>query len=673
MRKLLALSAALAVLLGAVVSTPGAAQSYVGRAPAVEFPAGLDWINTGEPLTLEGLRGKVVLLDFWTYGCINCIHVIPDLQALEQKYANELVVIGVHSAKFFNESETENIRLIAQRYDRTHPIVNDRDFTIWRSYSVRAWPSFILIDPEGNVLGRHEGEGIYDLFDGVIGGMIAEFEERGTLDRTPLTFDTGAVSAPRTALRFPGQVLADPNTRRVFISDSGHNRIVVTSFDGEVLQVIGDGQARLQDGSLAEASFKRPQGMSLAGPDVLYVADTGNHAIRLVDLAQGTVMTVAGTGSQEYLFGRTSAPASGGLNSPWDVLWLDDQLFIAMAGQHQIWRYDPATQRVLLHAGSGREELRDGVARMGGLNQPSGLATDGQALFVADAEASAVRRIDVADGGVMTTIVGTGLFNFGDTDGVGDEVLLQHPKAVAYANGNIYIADTYNHKIKLLDPNTRQSTTLLGTGAEGWQDGSQAQFYEPGGLSVAGHLLFIADTNNHAVRVANLELLTVNTLALSDPQGLLSRESVRAVRYDETLELPPVSVNAGMGTLALTLTLPEGYKANHLAPLTVSVGLGEPGSSLYAPTELAITEPEYPLTLEVPLEFTDGQSVVSAEVLLYYCREVASELCLIRHALLRLPVAVETGAGAAGAPSSDSEGGALVTLSWQPPALPPGY
>ena len=674
MRKLLVMAALLAVLLGTLVGAPGSAQSYVGRAPAPEFPPGLDWINTDRELTLEELRGKIVLLDFWTYGCINCIHVIPDLHALETKYADELVVIGVHSAKFYNESETDNIRMIAQRYDRTHPIVNDAAFAIWGQYGIRAWPSFILIDPDGNVLGRHEGEGIYDLFDEVIAGMIQVFEERGTLDRTPLEFNRDAVTPPRTALRFPGHVLADPLGGRLFIADSGHNRIVVTDFSGTVTTVIGNGEAKLQDGAFADASFNKPQGMALADQNTLYVADTGNHSVRLVDLSEGTVTTVAGTGSQEYLFGRSTAPASGGLNSPWDVLWLDDQLFIAMAGQHQIWRYDPATATVILHAGSGREELRDGVALMGGLNQPSGLATNGEMLFVADSEASAVRRIDVAEGGTMSTIVGTGLFDFGDADGVGDQVLLQHPKDVEFSQGSLYVADTYNHKIKLLDPVTRDSTTLLGSGVEGWQDGAgaEARFYEPGSVSVMGRALYVADTNNHAVRVANLDSLVVRTLTLSDPNGLLTQDAPRQVRYDEVVEVPGVTAAAGEGTVALTLSLPEGYKANHLAPLQVSVSVGADAVHAAGSQSITVAEPEYPLTLEFDVLLTAGQAQLTADVLVYYCREVAAELCLIRHALLEVPVTV-TESGMAEAASGDQTGGPSVALTWQPPALPPGY
>lgn len=662
MRKLFASAAALAVLLGVSVSQPTRAQSYVGRAPAPEFPAGLDWINTDHALTLSELEGKIVLLDFWTYGCINCIHVIPELQALEERYPNELVVIGVHSAKFLNESETRNIRQVAQRYGRTHPIVNDRAFDIWRAYGIRAWPSFVFIDPEGNVLGRHEGEGIYDLFDEVIAGMIETFAARGTLDRTPLVFDTEATVEPRTALRFPGQIEADAATGRLFIADSGHDRIVVTDFAGVVLDVIGSGAGELRDGSFEEAALLRPHGMALADATTLYVADTGNHSLRRVDLEQRTVTTLAGTGEQEYLFGRTSAPASGGLNSPWDVLWHDGQLFIAMAGQHQIWRLEPGSDTLLLHAGSGMEALQDGPALRGGLNQPSGLATDGDVLFIADSEASAVRQVEVEPGGTLTTIVGLGLFEFGDEDGVGDAVRLQHPKALAYSGGQLYLADTYNHKIKRLDPATRESVTLLGTGDEGLQDGATARFYEPGGLSVAGGRLYIADTNNHAVRVADLATLEVSTLALSDPDGLLTRAAAAPPRFDEVVDLPASAVAAGTGAVVLELTLPDGYKANHLAPLQVRWSSDGAAVRPLDAAPLSVSEPAYPLRLELPAEFREGEALLSVDVVIYYCREVAAELCLIRQAQLRAAVEVRTDAG------TDA-----VALTWQPPALPAGY
>lgn len=363
MRKLTFLATALAALLGAIGFNPTAAQSFVGTTPAKEFPPGLDWINTDRPLTMAELRGKIVVLDFWTYGCINCIHVIPDLKALEAKYPDVLVVIGVHSAKFLNEADTVNIGLVAERYGRTEPIVNDAAFDVWRSYNVRAWPTLMLIDPEGNVLGRHEGESAFGPLDAAIVGMIPVFDERGTLDRTPLDLTAGEATAPRTVLRFPEQVLADAAGGRLFIADSGNDRIVVTDLGGAVQDVIGGGASGLVDGAFEEAAFDWPHGMSLASPTELYVADTGNHAIRLVDLAARTVRTVAGTGEQAYMFNQSSVSASSGLNSPWDVLWLDGQLYVAMAGQHQVWRYDPGSDpssdtgwgALYLVAGSGRK------------------------------------------------------------------------------------------------------------------------------------------------------------------------------------------------------------------------------------------------------------------------------------------------------------------------------
>jgi thiol-disulfide isomerase/thioredoxin len=662
MRWLLFVVAALAVLLGLLLSRPGAAQPFVGRAAAPEFPKGLDWINTDRPLSLAELEGKAVVLDFWTYGCINCIHVIPDLQALEQKYGDALVVIGVHSAKFVNESQTENIRQVSERYGRTHPVVNDSSFVIWKAYGIAAWPSFVLIDPEGHILGRHVGEGVYDAFDTQIAGMIDAFTARGTLDRTPLELGRGSVIAPRTPLRFPGKVVADAAGQRLFIADSGQNRIVLTDLDGNVIDVIGNGDSALTDGPFQSAAFNAPQGMALAGPDTLYVADTGNHALRLVDLQKRTVTTVAGTGAQEYLFGRSTVPASGGLNSPWDVLWLNGQLYVAMAGQHQLWRYDPGSATLQLHAGSGREVLQDGVALMGGLNQPSGLATDGTVLFVADPEASAIRQVDAVPGGNMSTLVGTGLFDFGDVDGMGDATLLQHPLGVEYADGFVYVADTYNHKIKRLDPATRQIVTLVGTGEEGWADGATARFWEPGGLSLAADQLYVADTNNHAVRRVDLHSLQVSTLSLTDPDGKLgAQRQASTPRYDELIDLPLVTVAAGQGTVQLRLSLPPGYVANQLAPLQIDWA-AEGSVALQGAPHAAVSEPDYPLTLEQQVTFTPGQGSISADVLIYYCREVATELCLIRQARLQAPVTVTEGGGSA-----------QVIFDWRPPPLPPGY
>ena len=288
------------------------------RIRAPEFKGDKGWLNTDKPLSLAGLKGKVVLLDFWTYGCINCLHIIPDLKKLEKKYPNELVVIGVHSAKFENEKDTENIRRIILRYEIEHPIVNDADFAIWRSYAVDAWPTRYLIDPAGYIIGKLSGEGGYEVLDKAIADSLAEFRKRGELNEAPLKLVLERAKVGDLPLAFPGKVLADQKTGRLFIADSNHNRVVLAKLDGTMIETIGAGSAGADDGPFDRATFFRPQGMALDG-DTLYVADTENHLIREVDLKSKTVKTIAGTGQQSREAGSIGMARATALNSPWDL------------------------------------------------------------------------------------------------------------------------------------------------------------------------------------------------------------------------------------------------------------------------------------------------------------------------------------------------------------------
>src|SRR5436190_17623283 len=209
---------------------------------APELTGGRGWLNTDKPLSLSALKGKVVLLDFWTYGCINCMHIIPDLKRLEHKYANQLVVIGIHSAKFENEKETENIRRIILRYEIEHPVYNDADFNVWRSYTVNAWPTQVLIDPAGYIIGGVSGEGNYDVIDQVVGKTVEDFRKRGLLNEEPLKLTLERAKVGALPLSFPGKILADGATDRLFIADSNHNRIVITKLDGTLVEVAGTGE-----------------------------------------------------------------------------------------------------------------------------------------------------------------------------------------------------------------------------------------------------------------------------------------------------------------------------------------------------------------------------------------------------------------------------------------------
>ncbi len=417
-------------------------------------------------------------------------------------------MIGVHSAKFRNERESGNIRKAILRHGLRHPVVNDSNFVLWRSYGVRSWPTLVLIDPEGNIAGVAPGEGNHDALDRAIAELIDRHADR--LKRGALSWKLEVEK--ESLLSFPGKLCVHGD--RLYIADTNHHRIVVCDLEGQVLEVIGSGERGHRDGSYAEARFNQPQGV-IGDGDSLFVADVENHRVRRVDLAAREVGTVAGMGKQVYSR-RGGKALETPLNSPWDLARDGSRLYIAMAGNHSIWVLDREQDWVGPFAGNGREALIDGPLSHASFNQPSGLVVIDDALFVADSEISGVRRVDLrlGDAGSVRTIVGTGLFDFGDKDGIGPEALLQHVLAVHAFEGKLLVADSYNHKIKIVDPKTREARTFLGDGKPGLVDGPRPRFYEPSGLWVHGGRLYVADQNNHAIRVCDLATREVTTLPL---------------------------------------------------------------------------------------------------------------------------------------------------------------
>jgi DNA-binding beta-propeller fold protein YncE len=515
------------------------------KVPAPELDGGVAWLNTGGPLSLKkDLKGKVVLLDFWTLCCINCLHIMPDLAKLEKKYPNELVVIGVHSPKFENEKVTASIRKAVLRYQIEHPVVNDAEHAIWDRYEVEAWPTMVLIDPEGNLVGFTSGEGNYELLDVVIGKLVDEHKKKKTLDEKPIRFDLAKYrESGDTPLFFPGKVAADAAGKRLFIADSTHHRVVVTDLEGNKIAVIGTGTPGKTGGAFDKAQFDDPQGMAVRG-DTVYVADRKNHLIRAIDLKAKTVETVAGSGEQDHDVEsrRMILPVPAkevGLNSPWDVLLDGDKLYVAMAGHHQIWLLDLKDKKIAPFAGSGRETLTDGLLRKAAFAQPSGLTSDGKFLYVADSETSSLRKVPMSSDieSRVETLVGRNLFVFGDADGPGQvtddplmtkpEGRLQHALGVAYADGKLYVADTYNSKLKVFDLKSGALTTFISGRPFGMF--GPAVFNEPAGISYADGKLYVADTNAHRVRVVDLKTKAVTTLRLKGVEPPPATKEVKAV------------------------------------------------------------------------------------------------------------------------------------------------
>jgi sugar lactone lactonase YvrE len=502
------------------------------------------------------------------------------------------------------------------------------------------------------------GEGNNQTLDEVIAKPIAYHRANGTLDETPVRFDLERHDQQPTPLRYPGKVLADTEGNRLFISDSNHNRIVVASLDGKLLEVIGSGAIGERDGGYAEASFDHPQGMALVA-NTLYVADTENHKIRTVDLAKKTVGTLAGTGKQSE-FRATGGPLrTTALNSPWDLLHVNGILYVAMAGPHQIWSHRIGTDEIRVFAGSGREDIINGSHPEAALAQPSGLASDGKYLYVCDSEGSAIRQVAFSRTGSVKTLVGPSdlplgrsLFEFGDINGKGGEVRLQHPLGVVHKDGTLFVADSYNHRIKQIDIATATATTFLGTGEPGTALGAQPQFSEPAGLSIAGDTLFIADTNNHRLLAADLKSKEVRELKIAGLEPPRTSTDEKAV--DDGVK--PTTVTAQRIApgkeveFRVTLAVPAGYKVNELYPVRYKIEAeGQPAlvaaEHLGQPHKAELNEQA--AGFRVPMTGTEGRGDVTVSLTYGYCRGGEGGLCKINTARWSVPLIVAKDAAAA--------------------------
>jgi len=644
------------------------------RAP--DFGAGHDWLNVARPLTLHGdLAGRLVLVDFWTYCCINCLHVLPDLEYLEAKFAGApIAFVGCHSAKFANEADTEHVREAVLRHGISHPVVVDRDFAIWRAYGMRGWPGMALVGPGLEVLAFLSGEGNREPLEAMLEEALALFDRRGVAwNRAPLPIRLERDREATGDLRFPGKVVVSPLGSSIVVADTGHHRLVQAGLDGKFLLAIGSGEPGARDGRLAEATFREPQGMAFHGRDLL-VADTGNHLVRRVDLDKGLVSTIAGTGAQGQER-RGSFPAREiALNSPWDLAVAGSSLFVAMAGPHQIWRMDLASARSTIEpwAGDGSERILDGPRRAAAFAQPSGLASDGERLYVADSESSSIRAIDLRTEAV-TTVAGArdeprDLFHFGDEDGVGPGRRFQHPLGVALAGETLYVADTFNHKVKTVDLATRRVKTLAGDGASGRDDGERPRFFEPGGLAVVGgarRKLVVADTNNHRLRVVDPATGGAETLAL---RGVPIPMRHVAARVADLRALPDVpgtvraeptaaTVAPGKGVLTVTLAPPARRTLALGAPHLFAIEGAPEGGAFRLPRLRGAVET---LVFDVPYEApaTKGaRAEFALRVLYYHCGTDGT--CQLRSVVFPVVLAV---AVASATSSKSKRGGKRVEI-----------
>ncbi|WP_217176744.1 thioredoxin-like domain-containing protein [Streptomyces sp. AC495_CC817] len=494
------------------------------RAPELIGKGG--WLNTGgKQYTLADLRGKIVVLDFWTFCCINCLHVLDELRELEEKHRDTVVVIGVHSPKFAHEAEHGAVVDAVERYGVEHPVLDDPELATWKQYAVRAWPTLVVLDPEGYVVAQHAGEGHAHAIERLVAELETEHEAKGTLRR-----GDGPYVAPEpepTVLRFPGKALLLPDGD-FLVSDTTRHRLVRLAADGEtVVRHYGSGERGFVDGGAEHARFSEPQGLALLDGGAVVVADTVNHALRLLDPETGEVTTLAGTGRQWWQGSPTCGPAREiDLSSPWDVAVFDGRVWIAMAGVHQLWTYDLTDRTVAVAAGTTNEGLVDGPADEAWFAQPSGLAATADRLWLADSETSALRWVDL-DGAVHTA-VGTGLFDFGHRDGPAEQALLQHPLGVtALPDGSVAVSDTYNHALRRYDPATGEVGTLA------------TDLREPSDAVLVGDDIVVVESARHRLTRLRLPEETVKVEAVAHRTRRAATEVARGrLRLDVVFQAP---------------------------------------------------------------------------------------------------------------------------------------
>ena len=472
---------------------------------APELPDTLEWINTDKPVKLADCRGKIILLDFWTAGSINCMHMLADLRFLRNKYRDNLVVIGIHSPKFPHDLHAGNVSKSVNRLHIKHPVAHDESKRVCQKYGIKAWPSIVFIDAQGQVIGRLSGEGRRRQLDELIQKYIIFAEKKRVLNVVPVNFKIKQEAT--SLLNYPGKVLATPS--HVYISDSGHNRILEVNHYGRITKTFGSGGAGLLDGTANEAAFNNPQGLFLVN-DSLYVADSGNHAIRRINLHTREVLTVVGDGFQGSLTEQIATdPAGISLCSPWDISYKDGVLYIAMSGTHQLWMLDMTENRLSKFSGCGSLDLIDGKAEEAAFAQPFGLAMDEYKIYTCDAESSAIRLVRLP-GGQVSTLIGKDVSTAGDSDGGLPQALLQHPQSIALdqAKQLLYVADTYNNKIKMVNLKLNSISSL----------DINADLDEPGGICLCNNTLWVANTNTHQIQKINLLNHEVEVLELNEPE-----------------------------------------------------------------------------------------------------------------------------------------------------------
>lgn len=594
----------------------------------------LDWINVSKHLTNKDLENRVVLLDFWTYACVNCMQVLPEIQKLEEQFGDKITVIGIHSGKFNNEKNTVAIRNAVLKYNIKHAVVNDADFKIWKNFGVEAWPTLILINPKGDVEKVYAGEGNANAITNDVKKLISKYSLQ--LSKTDLPIALESAKAVGHVLQYPAKIAYAKNfsyknivkTSALLIADSSANKIDIASLNGAILLEVGSGQAGFRDGDISSAQFKSPKGL-LYRDNILYVADTGNNALRKVDFKNNQVSTLIGTGVRGLPINSEisvkNAAKNFDLASPWDLEFFPDQnnIIIANAGTHQLIKYNITQAKLSPFAGSGSEDIVDGKYPRNALAQTSGLSAFGGKLYFVDSETSSLRVAD--KNGEVKTLVGKGLFVFGHQNGSASVALMQHPVGLVADDTGVYIADTHNNIIRKYNLATGTLSDYSGNmRGDGLGSAKNTSYNEPEAIISVLDKFYIADTNNN--RIVTLNRASGNSVLLDTvPPLKMPKEGM--LEYLPNLEKIPSQIVKSDSDVTLSFVMKPGWKINESAPSFFNLVeiRNKKEATLISRMDWSVIKSG---SVKLPKLSSKREYYLQGAV--YYCQDKANALCLIR-------------------------------------------
>jgi thiol-disulfide isomerase/thioredoxin len=589
-----------------------------------------EWLNVSRDLRMGDLKNRIVLLDFWTYACVNCMHMIPEIKKLEEEFGDKLTVVGVHSGKFDNEKEIENIKSAVLKFDINHPVVNDNDSSIWKKFNVSSWPTLILLDPRGNIQKVYIGEGNGVKIHSDIKKLIKKYNPKITRSPLPILLEKNKIVDH--VLQFPSKVAFAKNfsykniarTNALVVSSTASNKIIIAKLTGEIILEIGSQDGGFEDGKIEDAKFNLPRGL-LYRNNVLYVADTGNHALRKIDFANNKVSTIAGDTTRGDIISLTNSAKKTKLASPWDLDFFPDRnnIIIANAGTHQLLKYNISKGVISPFAGSGKEGIADGKFPNNSLAQTGGLSSFGGKLYFVDSETSSLRVADSS--GNIKTLIGKGLFDFGRKNGEVDKALMQHPVGVTADDTGIYIADTLNHIIRKYNFSTKKISDYSGS-VQGSEVGpkKKTSYNAPEDIISILDKFYIADTNNNRILVLDRKDRTSEILDLI-PQLKMPKDGL--LEYLPNLKKIPSSYVKNGIRIKLVFDLKKGWKINQQAPSFFNLVQIENNKTATLITRYDSSAIEH---REVKLPKLSSKYSYYLQGTVYYCEDKPNALCLIR-------------------------------------------